>query len=75
MAKNKYFGSKKIALLAVLGILLAALATAVIIFLVSRKDSTPLPIFGEPQGIDCMPPMSESEQACLDSGRCYCETY
>ncbi|MBR5419164.1 hypothetical protein IK110_02860 [Candidatus Saccharibacteria bacterium] len=63
MAKNKIFGKKQVVLLAVLGILLAALAIAVIVFL------------SKPRGIDCMPPMSESEQACLDSGRCYCETY
>jgi len=27
------------------------------------------------RGIDCMPPIEEEKQACLDSGRCYCETY
>ena len=63
MAKNMIIDKKQVALFAVLGILFAALATAVIIFL------------SKPRGIDCMPPMSESERACLDSGRCYCETY
>ena len=27
------------------------------------------------RGIDCMPPIEEEKRACLDSGRCYCETY
>ncbi len=27
------------------------------------------------RGIDCMPPMSKSEQKCLNEGKCFCETY
>lgn len=60
--------SKKIAFFVVFAALILMISVIfVILFLFVLKN--------ENKGIDCMPPISAEEKECLDSGRCYCETY
>ena len=64
---------KKVSFFALMAMLFSAAFAALLLVFSGGSSSSVLP--DEPNGIDCMPPMSASEQACLDSGRCYCETY
>ena len=55
----------------VLIVFVCIVATLIIAF--TQIDFTPKK--ATPRGIDCMPPMSQSETDCLDKGECYCATY
>ena len=66
--------SKKIIIRVI--IVLAIIAAAVSIIVLKYQRQTPrIEVKSMVRGIDCMPPMSPSEQECLDKGECYCATY
>ena len=53
-------------------ILFIGLTIAVAVYAISNWDFRD---YAEIQDVDCVPPMSEWEQQCLDAGRCRCATY
>lgn len=59
--------NKPILVLAIFVAIAVLVAVLVVIFVVIRGNNR--------REIDCMPPMSASEQDCLDKGECYCATF
>ncbi len=55
-------------------IVLCAALTLFLVFVRPFSGSVVDPAIN-PRGVDCMPPIEQSTQECLDNGQCYCETY
>ena len=47
----------------------------IIVFVVMMAAIILVFSLGERREIDCMPPIPESDQKCLDEGKCFCATY
>ncbi|MBO4855311.1 hypothetical protein J5500_02825 [Candidatus Saccharibacteria bacterium] len=58
----------------IVAVFLCAALTLALVFIRPFAGETKDPAIN-PSPVDCMPPIDQSTQECLDSGQCYCGTY